>query len=76
MNIKFLGIYEGSIYMMGKLEYNFCYNVIDIKSLKYIVDLCNFLLCLVVWLLKGKFKNSLEENLNFYFDYNLIEIKE
>ena len=76
VNTKLSGTYEGSIYMTGKPEYNPRHNAIDIKSLKYTVDSRNFLLRSAAWLLKGKFKNSLEENLNFYLDYNLTEIKE
>lgn len=76
VNTKLSGTYEGSIYMTGKPEYNPRNNTIDIKKLKYTVDSRNFLLRSAAWLLKGKFKNSLEENLNFYLDYNLSEIKE
>lgn len=76
VNTKLSGSYEGSIFLTGKPEYNARHNTIDIKKLKYTVDSRNFLLRSAAWLLKGKFKNSLEENLNFFLDYNLTEIKE
>lgn len=76
INTKLSGSYEGNIFLTGKPEYNARHNAIDIKSLKYTVDSRNFLLRSAAWLLKGKFKNSLEENLNFYLDDNLTEIKE
>lgn len=76
VNTRLSGTYEGSIYLTGKPEYNANQNTIDIKSLKYTVESRNFLLRSAAWLLKGKFKSALEENLNFYLDDNLTEIKE
>lgn len=76
VNTQLSGSYEGNVFLTGRPEYNPRFNAIDIKSLKYTVDSRNFLLRSAAWLLKGKFKNNLEENLNFYLDYNLTEIKE
>lgn len=76
VNTRLSGTYEGSIYLTGEPTYNAKQNTIDIKSLKYTVESRNFLLRSAAWLLKGKFKSALEENLNFYLDYNLTEIKE
>lgn len=76
INTKISGTYTGNIYMTGRPEFNAKTNSIDVKDLKYTVDTRNFLLRSAGWLLKSKFKSTIQNNLDFLLDANLKEIEQ
>lgn len=75
VNTKISGSYSGDIFMTGRPEFNEKKNSIDIKDLKYTVDTRNFLLRSAGWLLRSKFKNMMQSNLDFLLETNLKEIE-
>lgn len=75
VNTKISGTYTGDIFMTGQPEFNERKNSIDIKNLKYTVDTRNFLLRSAGWLLRSKFKNMIQSNLDFLLETNLKEIE-
>ncbi|MCB0632217.1 MAG: DUF4403 family protein [Saprospiraceae bacterium] len=76
VNTKISGTYSGDIFMTGRPEFNARSNSIDIKDLKYTVDTRNFLLRSAGWLLRSKFKNMIQSNLDFLLQTNLKEIED
>lgn len=76
VNTRISGTFEGLISMTGRPEYNPRKNSIDIKDLKYTVDTRNFLLRSAGWLLKSKFKNMIESNMDFLLEENLKEMED
>ena len=75
VNTVLSGSYNGSIYLVGKPNYNFRKNTIEIEKLDYELSSRNFLLKSAGWLLKSTMKNKIEENMNFLLDYNLQEMQ-
>jgi hypothetical protein len=76
VNTKISGTYNGDIFMTGRPEFNARKNSIDIKDLKYTVDTRNFLLRSAGWLLRSKFKNMIQSNLDFLLETNLKDIED
>lgn len=75
VNIILSGIYNGSIYLVGCLVFNFKKNIIDIEDLEYMFDIKNYLFWFVGWLMKSIIKNKIVENFNFLFDYNMKDMQ-
>lgn len=69
------GSYKGNIYLTGKPQFNANRNAIDISNLDYTLDTRNFLFRSAGWLFKSNLKRRIQENMDFYMDYNLTEIK-
>lgn len=76
VNTKISGTHSGNVFMTGRPEFNARNNSIDIKDLKYTIDSRNFLLRSAGWLLKSKFKNTVQNNLDFLLEANLKDIEE
>ncbi len=72
---KLSGSYKGNIYLIGEPYYDTAKNRVDIRNLDYSLGTQNFLLKTAGWLMKSSMKNKIRENINFYVDYNLQEIK-
>ncbi|PHN01550.1 DUF4403 family protein [Flavilitoribacter nigricans] len=75
VNTTISGTYNGTVSMTGRPEYNANRNSIDIKDLNYTVDSRNFLLKSASWLLKSKFKNMIEANMDFLLEENLKDME-
>lgn len=69
------GSYNGNIYLTGEPFYSKLRNKVDIKDLKFTLNTKNFLLKSAAWLLKSNLRRQIRDNLNFYIDYNLEEIR-
>ena len=69
------GSYDGNIYLTGEPFYSKLRNKVDIKDLKFTLNTKNFLLKSAAWLLKSNLRKKIRENVNFYVDYNLEEIR-
>lgn len=75
VDVLLSGSYNGNVYLMGRPVYDDRDNAVVIKDLKYTLKTKNVLFKTAGWLLKGTFKNKIEETLNFYLDYNLEAAK-
>lgn len=75
VNTTISGTYNGTVSMTGRPVYNANKNSIDIKDLNYTVDSRNFLLKSAGWLLKSKFKNMIEANMDFLLEENLKDME-
>ncbi len=75
IDTKLSGSYKGSVYLIGEPYYDTAKNRVDIKNLDYSLGTQNFLFRTAGWLMKSSMKNKIRENINFYVDYNLQEIK-
>ncbi|MEM9887750.1 MAG: DUF4403 family protein [Bacteroidota bacterium] len=69
------GSYDGNVYLTGEPFYNKLRNKVDIKDLKFTLNTKSFLLKSAAWLLKSNLRKQIRENVNFYVDYNLSEIR-
>lgn len=70
------GAYNGSVYLSGLPEYNAKQGKLSIKSLDFTLSTKNFLTKSAAWLLKGKLKRQLQDNLNELLNDNLSALKE
>lgn len=75
VNTTISGTYNGTVSMTGRPVYNANKNSIDIKDLNYTVDSRSFLLKSAGWLLKSKFKNMIENNMDFLLEENLKDME-
>lgn len=75
VNTQLSGTYTGNISMTGRPSYNANRNSIDIKDLNYTLETRNFLLKSAGWLLKSKFKNMIENNMDFLLEENLKDME-
>lgn len=75
VNTTISGTYSGVVSLTGRPVYNANKNSIDIKDLKYTLDSRNFLLKSAGWLLKSKFKNMIENNMDFLLEENLKDME-
>ncbi len=70
------GAYEGDVFFLGKPRYNAPRNRIELEEVAFDFGTRRFLMRSAAWLFKGYLRKQVEENLNFYLDYNLEEIKQ
>lgn len=75
VDTKLSGNYNGSVYMIGEPVYNPSKNRVELSDLDFELDTRNFLMRSAAWLFKGTLKNKIKENLDFYLDANLEEIR-
>lgn len=75
VNTTISGTYSGTVSMTGRPVYNANKNSVDIKDLNYTVDSRSFLLKSASWLLKSKFKNMIENNMDFLLEENLNDME-
>jgi len=64
------------VYLLGKPRYNGPRNRIELEDVDFDFGTKRFLMRSAAWLFKGYLRRQVEENLNFYLDYNLEEIKQ
>ncbi len=69
------GAYNGDVYFLGKPRYNGPRNRIELEDVDFDFGSKRFLMRSAAWLFKGYLRKQVEENLNFYLEYNLEEIK-
>lgn len=70
------GAYNGDVYFLGKPRYNGPRNRIELEDVDFDFGTRRFLMRSAAWLFKGYLRRQVEENLNFYLEYNLEEIKQ
>ncbi len=75
VNAKLTGSYNGSVYMIGRPEYNERKNEIEIKDLKYELSTQNFLHKSLAWIFKKNIEKRLVDGMKFPLESNLQEIK-
>jgi hypothetical protein len=72
-NLK--GSYSGDVYLIAKPEYNAEANQIQLKEVDFDFSSQKVLMKSASWLFKGPMKKQLQENLDFYLNYNLEDAK-
>jgi hypothetical protein len=75
VNTKLQGSYNGNVYFVAKPEYNAQRNKIELDDVDFDFSTQKFLLKSASWLFKGPLKNKVQENLDFYLNYNLEDAK-
>ena len=75
VNASLSGSYNGSVYMIGRPEYNEKKNEIEVKDLKYELSTKNYLHKSLAWLFKKNIEKKLVETMKFPLEANLQEIK-
>lgn len=76
IDLKMSGTYTGSIYLTGQPKYNERKNRIEIDDLQYTLDTKNFLFKSAAWIAKSTIKKKLQENMDYFLDYNLRDAKQ
>lgn len=69
------GAYNGKVYLKGKPEFSEKRNKIELKDVDFDFSSKKFLLGSLSWLFKGKFKDVIQENLDFQLLTNVSEMK-
>jgi len=69
------GSYNGKIYFKGKPVFSEKRNKIELKEVDFDFSSKKFLLGSLSWLFKGKFKDVIQENLDFQLLTNISEMK-
>lgn len=72
-NLK--GSYNGDIYLIAKPEYNAEANQIQLKDVDFDFSSQKVLMKSASWLFKGPMKKQIQENLDFYLNYNLEDFE-
>jgi len=75
IEVELSGSYEGAIYLTGRPVFNEKRNTVDIKNLDYTLDTRSFMMRTAGWLFRSNLKRRIQENMDFYLDYNLEEIR-
>lgn len=75
INTKLSGSYQGNIYFIGKPKYNARKNKIELTNVEFDFSTQRVLLKSASWIFKGQLKKKVQENLDFYLDYNMEEMK-
>lgn len=65
------GAYNGKIYLTGKPKFSEERNRIELENVKFDFSSKKFLLNSLSWLFKGKFKEIIQENLDFQLSENM-----
>ena len=69
------GAYNGKIYFKGRPVFSEKRNKIELKDIDFDFSSKKFLLGSLSWLFKGKFKETIQENLDFQLLTNISEMK-
>ncbi len=69
------GNYKGNLYFLGEPKYNARKNRIELENVEFDFTSQRFLLKSASWLFKGSLKRAVQDNLDFYLDENVEEIK-
>lgn len=69
------GDYVGNLYFIGEPKYNARRNKIELEKVDFDFSSKRFLLKSASWLFKGTLKKAIQQNLDFYLDENLEEVK-
>lgn len=72
-NLK--GSYNGDIYLIARPEYNAEANQIQLKDVDFDFSSQKALMKSASWLFKGPMKKQIQDNLDFYLNYNLEDSK-
>jgi len=75
VEVELSGSYNGAIYLTGRPVFDEKRNTVDIKNLDYTLDTRSFMLRTAGWLFRSNLKRRIQENMDFYLDYNLEEIR-
>lgn len=76
VNTKLKGDYNGNIYLTAKPKFNDKRNKIELGEVDFDFSTQKFLMKSASWLFKGPLKKKVQENLNFYLNYNLSDMKQ
>ncbi len=76
VNTKLKGSYNGNVYLIAQPKFNDKRNKIELADVDFDFSTQKSLLKSASWLFKGSLKKKVQENLNFYLDYNLKETEE
>jgi Domain of unknown function (DUF4403) len=69
------GSYNGDVYLIAKPEYNAEANQIQLKDVDFDFSSQKVLMKSASWLFKGPMKKQIQDNLDFYLNYNLEDSK-
>ncbi len=72
-NLK--GSYTGDVYLIALPEYDAASNHIQLKDVEFDFSSQKALMKTASWLFKGPMKKQMQENLDFYLNYNLEDAK-
>lgn len=75
VNTKLKGSYNGNVYLVAKPKFNDNRNKIELSDVDFEFSTQKFLMKSASWLFKGPLKKKVQENLNFYLNYNLEDMK-
>jgi hypothetical protein len=75
VNTLLEGDYDGHLYFIGEPKYNSRKNKIELEKVDFDFTSKRFLLKSASWLFKGSLKRAIQDNLDFYLEENLEEIK-
>ncbi len=75
VNAQLSGSFNGNVYLEGRPYFNLRNNSIDVSDLNFTLETQNFLHKTAGWLLKSNLKRTIQENLDFFLDYNLKELE-
>lgn len=65
------GSYNGDVYFTGRPAFNARKNAVELETVDFDFSTKKTLLRTASWLFKGKLRQSVEESLNYYLNYNL-----
>lgn len=65
------GSYKGDVYFTGRPAFNARKNAVELESVDFDFSTKKALLRTASWLFKGRLRQSVEESLNYYLNYNL-----
>jgi hypothetical protein len=72
-NLK--GSYNGDVYLIAEPAYDAAANKIELKNVEFDFSSQKALLKTASWLFKGPMKKHVQENLNFFLNYNLDDAR-
>lgn len=75
VNTLLEGDYDGNLYFIGEPKYNSRKNKIELEKVDFDFTSKRFLLKSASWLFKGSLKRAIQDNLDFYLEENLEDIK-
>ncbi|RMG78705.1 MAG: DUF4403 family protein, partial [Bacteroidetes bacterium] len=75
VNTLLSGDYDGHLYFTGEPRYNDRKNKIELEKVELDFSSQRFLLKSASWLFKGALRKAIQDNLDFYLEENLLEIK-
>ncbi len=69
------GSYNGSIYFTGRPEYKSDINKVEISDMEFDFETKRALLKTASWLFKGTLEKMVQDNMDFYLNYNIEDTK-